>query len=348
MDYTKTLKALYKAPELSAPYIIETFKQREGISVTVEEVDVGKPGFKIISDNGNFLLLKHSTSYYNNNYGRITNIQSRMLSYGIPVPLYLGIGEMSESLHLATNAKNPSAAVDQWLYDIFEMDVAAAYFVNYFSKSAALKNYRLIILESIEAFYMGLDHVAIMALIPVFEGGLRNLQKLLLNEHDTATNVSSEVFEKKLRRILKQWGARRVIEYDWHPGIYGVDCIEVDFYTHICQQSDVINSFRLFFKNVLYKSNAPHDTELNRHIIMHMFGSNFNRASNFYRIFLALTHITFIESLTNEDIPFLWRGYSHETRELGNYLENLSASINKRRDFIKKFGTPDYPNEPAD
>lgn len=341
MDYTKTLKKLYKAPTLNASLIIDTFKRREGISVIVEEVNVEKPGFKIISDKGNFLLLQHPIEYYNNKWGRSTSIQSRMLPYGIPVPLYLGQGDMSQSFHKATTSQHPDAAVEKWLYDIFEIDLTAAYFLNYFSKSEALKDYRLIIFEAIESFYMGLDHAAIMSLIPVFEGGLRNLQNLLLDEDKG--NVSGATFEKRLRAILKNWGSRRVIDYDWHPGMYGIDSIEVDFYTHICPQADVINCFRLFFKNVLYKPTESHDEGFNRHIIVHMLGNNFNRATNFFRIFLALTHITFIESLTSNEVPFFWRGYDDKSRKLGQYLKQISTIMDGRRSLIKSFGLPEYP-----
>ncbi|MCF5666253.1 hypothetical protein GIV47_14910, partial [Pseudomonas marginalis] len=176
MDHAKILKSLYRQPELSASLITETFKRSAGTLVTVNDVDVGRPGFKITCDNETFLLLKHSIDFYNRNWGRTTLIQSSMLPYGIPVPLYLGQGDMSRSFHKATSARDPASAVENWLNNIFEMDLAAAYFLNYFSKSDALKDYQLIILESIESFYMGLDHSAIMSLIPVFEGGLRNLQ----------------------------------------------------------------------------------------------------------------------------------------------------------------------------
>jgi hypothetical protein len=349
MGHLKTLKKLYKTPILSASIIIDTFQRREGISVVVEEVDVGKPGFKIASDKGVYLLLEQPIDYYNNNWGRVTNIQSLMLPYGIPVPLYLGQGDMTTRLHKATTSNDPGAAVEKWLYDIFEIDLVSAYFLNYFSKSEALKDYRLIIFEAIESFYMGLDHVAIMSLVPVFEGGLRNIQNLMLNEDKDKDkdkdkgNVAGAVFEKRLRAILKNWGASRVSDYDWHPGMYGIDCIEVDFYTHICPQSDVINSFRLFFKNVLYKPSDSHDEGFNRHVILHMLGNNFNRATNFYRVFLALTHITFIESLTNKNVPFFWPGYDDESRRLGQYLKQISTFMGDRRNLIKSFGIPGYP-----
>ncbi|UVL89467.1 hypothetical protein [Pseudomonas sichuanensis] len=343
MDYAKILKKLYRLPSLSPSLIIEEFKRREGVSVSVEEVDVGKPGFKILSGSRSFLLLEHSVEHYNKKWGRATSTQSRLLPFGIPIPLYLGQGEMSNGINKAINSEDPSAAMEEWLHNIFEIDLVAAYFLNFFSKSESLKEYRLIILEAIESFYMGLDHAAIMSLIPVFEGGLRNLQNLLLEED--CGNVAGVVFEKRLRAILKGWGARRVSGYDWHPGVYGVESVEVDFYTHICPQSDVINCFSLFFKDVLYKPAGLGNIGFNRHVIVHMLGGDFNRSANFYRVFLALTHITFIESLTSENVPFFWTGYDDESRRMGEYLRKISKIMDGRRNFIRTFGVPDYPRE---
>ena len=68
MGYIKTLKKLYKASGLSASLIIEVFMRRKSILVIVEKVDVGKPGLKIISDKGCFLLRKHHFDCYSNNW----------------------------------------------------------------------------------------------------------------------------------------------------------------------------------------------------------------------------------------------------------------------------------------
>ncbi|MFJ2384555.1 hypothetical protein [Pseudomonas protegens] len=341
MDYTQTLRKLYRTPKLTAPFIEEAFQRQHGVSVTVRSVDVGKSGFEIVSDAGTFLLLERPVTYYNENWGRVTTIQTLMLEFGVPVPLYIGQGDMSSSFKTATDSPEPQLAVDRWLYEIFEIDLVVTYFLDYFSNSEALKKYKLIILEAVESFYMGLDHVAIMALIPVFEGGLRNLQNLILDEDKG--NVSGAVFEKRLRAILKDWGGRRVSQYAWHPGIYGIDSVEVDFYTHICMQSDVINCFRLFFKNVLYKPTGKKLSGFNRHVIMHMLDNNFNNATNFYRMFLALTHITFIEALTNKNVPLFWQGYNERSKQLINYIELLSKNMDGRRRLLESFGVAGYP-----
>lgn len=341
MEYACTLMKLSKIPKLTTECIEDLFKRRHGVTVSVYKANIEKPGFKVVSEQGVFFLLERPLSYYNKNHGRVTAIQQRMLKFSIPVPLYIGQGEISKTFNQAEIANDPHSAVEEWIKDIFEPDLVAAYFSHYFAESEVFSEYRLIILEAIESFYMGLDHVAVMALVPVLEGALRKLQnKTLCEERNT---ISAEDFDKNLRKILKDWGSRRVNEYDWHLGVCGVGNLEIDFYTHICPQSDVMNCFRLFFTETLYKPSRSRGAGLNRHIIVHMLGGGFNSATDFYKLFLALTHITFIESLTNSDVPFSWQGYSDNSRRLGKYLRTISIVMDNRRDLIKAFGVPEYP-----
>ncbi|MER2097967.1 MAG: hypothetical protein ABS977_13705 [Pseudomonas qingdaonensis] len=341
MEYACTLMKLSKTPKLTAACIEGVFKKRHGVSVTVCNTTIEKPGFKVVSDQGVFFLLERPLSYYNKNWGRVTSIQQRMLKFSIPVPLYIGEGEISRTFNQAEISEDPHAAVEMWIRDIFEPDLVAAYFSHYFAKSEVFTEYRLIILEAIESFYMGLDHVAVVALVPVLEGALRKLQNKSLCEEKNTTRA--EEFGKNLREILKSWGARRVSEYDWHLGVCGVPDLECDFYTHICPQSDVINCFRLFFTEILYKPSLSPGAGLNRHVIVHMLGGGFDSATDFYKLFLALTHIAFIESLTNRNVPFFWQGYSDSSRRLGEYLRRISIIMDKRRDLIKAFEVPEYP-----
>ena len=47
-----------------------------------------------------------------------------MLPYGIPVPLFLGQGEMSNSFYESASSGIPDA-VEEWLSGIFEVDLTA-------------------------------------------------------------------------------------------------------------------------------------------------------------------------------------------------------------------------------
>lgn len=345
MIYEKTLKKICRLPKVTEELIHSIFLKQESCTVQVVSKNIGKPGFEITTNEGTCFVTERTIDYYNKNMGRVTGLQQRMLGLAIPVPLYIGEGTISEEIHEINQSKTPLDDSDQWLHSNFSIEVALTYFQRYFALSNSFKEYKTIIFEAIEAYYMGMDHVAIMSLIPVFEAGLRKIQNSVLGMSDQ--NVSSKEFERGLKELCLDRGRRRTQEYIWYPGkSYHAD-VEIDFLTHICPQSDVINAFRLFFSNVLYKNSKEGIVGLNRHVIVHMLKNDFSNPANFSRIFLAMTHITFIESLSNQDVPFFWPGYNDDSqvKALSVYIRQLSKSVGEpRRKLLNRAGISSYGN----
>ncbi|WP_348815491.1 hypothetical protein NFG57_04615 [Halomonas sp. H10-59] len=343
MIYQKTLKKICRLPKVTEEQIHAIFLKQENTTVKVAPINLGKPGFEITTNEGTCFVTERSIDYYNKRWGRVTALQEKMIELAIPVPLYIGEGTISKEIHEINQSKNPLKGSDQWLHRNFSIEIAITYFQRYFSASNSFKEYKTIIFEAIEAYYMGMDHVAIMSLIPVFEAGLRNIQNSVLGM--SSQNVSSQEFEKGLKELCLNWGRRRTNQYIWHPGKGYNTAVEIDFFTHICPQADVINAFRMFFSHVLYKSNRQGVVGLNRHIIIHMLKNEFNNPANFPRIFLALTHITFIESLSNQNVPFFWPGYNDdgEVKALAIYIRKISESVGEpRRKLLNNVGISNY------
>lgn len=342
MKYEETLKKLSRNPKLTKEIIIAAFKRYEDKSVEVCSKNIEKPGFEIVTDVGLCFITERPISYYNERWGRVTGVQERALPLSLPVPLHVvGEGQLNEEISKMNSASNPKDAADFWLNEFFAPEVAAAYFNKFFSVSNSLKDYRLIVFEAIEAYYLGMDHVAIMSLIPVFEAGLRNVQDSRLSIEPN--NVSGDKFERYLRDIIIKWGRRRLEAYVWHPGKDYNQTLEVDFLTHICPQSDVINAFRMYFKNVLYKPSYGEVDGFNRHIILHLLKNDFNNSANFVRIFICLTHITFIESLENQSVPFFWRGIDQRDLEVAGYFTKISKKLGgPRRPILRSLGVDGY------
>lgn len=341
MKYKKTLIRLSKYSKLTAELITAAFKKNETLDVTVSPKDLGRPGFEITTDEGLCFITEFPISYYNNKWGRVTWTQEKALHLALPIPLHLGEGQMHRDIFNIGKSENPKDAADHWLNEIFSPEIAATYFNKYFSNSNSLREYRTIIFEALEAYYLGMDHLAIMSLIPVFEAGLRNIQnsKLIIKPD----NVSGELFERHLKEIILQWGRRRLHAYTWFPGKEHSPGIELDFITHICPQSDVINAFRIYFKNVLYKPSYGAADGFNRHMIVHLLKNDFKNPANFPRIFICLTHITFIESLENENVPFFWPGIDIKDLKVAEYLVNISKNHGDyRRPALEKLGINDY------
>ncbi|RBM57596.1 hypothetical protein DLR71_18935 [Vibrio paracholerae] len=341
--YEKTLKKICKLSKVTEDLIHSMFLKHEKCTVQVVSKNIGKPGFEITTNKGTCFVPERTIDYYNKKYDRVTGLQQRMLSLAIPVPLYIGEGTISKEIHEINKSSTSLSDSDQWLHSNFSIEVALTYFQRYFTVSNSFKEYKTIIFEAIETYYMGMDHVAIMSLIPVFEAGLRNIQNSVLGLSDQ--NVKAEEFEKGLKKLCLNWGRRRTQDYIWYPGkSYNAD-LEIDFLTHICDQADVINAFRLFFSNVLYKNSNEGVVGLNRHVIVHMLKNDFNNPANFARIFLAMTHITFIESLSNQDVPFSWPGYNDDilVKALSFYIRQLSQNVGvSRRNLLNQAGISNY------
>lgn len=123
---------------------------------------------------------------------------------------YCGKGTISREIHEINKSGTSLSDSDQWLHNNFSIEVALTYFLRYFSVSNSFKEYKTIIFEAIEAYYMGMDHVAIMSLIPVFEAGLRNIQNSVLGMSNQ--NVSSKKFERGLKELCLNWGRRRELK----------------------------------------------------------------------------------------------------------------------------------------
>lgn len=341
MKYTKTLKKLCRHPKLTSVLIIGAFKKHENLGVEVASTHIGVPGFEIATDEGLCFVTERPISYYNEKAGRITRYQESAIPFSLPIPLHLGQGQVDQAISEISHASNPKDAADYWLNEIFCPEIAATYFNKYFSNSNSLKDYRIIIFEAIEAYYLGMDHLAIMSLIPVFEAGLRNIQNSMLSTQQN--NISADVFEKQLRDIIVQWGRRRLNAYIWHPGKDYNSVLEIDFLTHICPQSDVVNAFRNYFRHVLYKPSYGNADGFNRHIIMHLLKNDFNNPANFPRIFICLTHITFMESLNNQNVPFFWPGIDEKDYAVADYLIQISKSFgDPRRPSLKLLGIDGY------
>ncbi len=342
MKYAKTLRKLCSYPKLTKELIVAAFKKCEDKNVDVCAKTIEKPGFEVSTDAGLCFITERPISHYNEKWGRVTGAQERALSVSLPVPLHIiGEGELNKIIYEINGAAHPKNSADFWLNEFFAPEIAATYFNKFFSVSDSLKEYRLIVFEALEAYYLGMDHVAIMSLIPVFEAGLRNIQSSRLRS--APDNVSGEKFEQYLRDIIIQWGRRRLGAYVWHPGKDYNQTVEIDFLTHICPQSDVINAFRLYFKGILYKPSTGNTDGFNRHIIMHLLKNDFNNPANFARIFICLTHITFIESLENQNVPFFWRGIDHKDRMVAAYFTDISRALgDPRRPILRSMGIDGY------
>jgi len=66
-------------------------------------------------------------------------------------------------------------------------------------------------------------------------------------------------------------------------------------------------------------------------MILHLLNNDFSSSSNFIRLFLAITHITFIEGLYNEGLSIFWPGPDADDHALGVYFRALESNVGTPR-----------------
>lgn len=330
MDNLGVLRCLCRKDILSVESVKSIVKKNTSIDVEVNSKSIGnKLGFDFTLRNERFFVTERKIAYYNKKYGTTLKLQERMLKVSIPIFFYIGEGTLDKDIHAINNSENPIKCSNEWLAENFSPEIASTYLNKYFSKSNCLAEYKDIIFEAVEAYYLSMPHIAIMSLLPVFEAGLRNLQHKI-NGSDLA-NVSSEKFEKGINSILLNWGEKVLSEYNHYPGKGYDGQVLSDFLVHINPQCDVISSFKLFFGEVLYKPSDEEISGFNRHMIIHLLKNDFNSPSNFIRLFLAITHITFIDGLYSEGLSIFWPGPDAEDQALGVYFRNLESKVGTPR-----------------
>jgi hypothetical protein len=330
MDNLAVLRCLCRKENLSVESVKSIVKKNTNIDVEVNSKSIGsKLGFDFTLRNERFFVTERKIAYYNKRYGTTLKLQERMLKVSIPIFFYIGEGTLDKDIHAINNSDEPIESSNEWLSKNFSPEIAATYLNKYFSKSSCLAEYKDIIFEAVEAYYLSMPHIAIMSLLPVFEAGLRNLQHKI-NGSDL-TNVKSDKFEKGINSILLNWGEKVLSEYNHYPGKGYDGQVLSDFLIHVNPQCDVIASFKLFFSQVLYKASDEESNGFNRHMIIHLLKNDFNSPSNFIRLFLALTHITFIDGLYSDGLSIFWSKPDTEDHALGMYFRILEEKVGAPR-----------------
>jgi hypothetical protein len=237
------LKSLYKKEFLSVD-IIQSKLRGRSLDLDCKPFSFGNVAGYLVEGVGEKAFLPtRSVSYMNVRLGRVTACQERALSKKIPLPLFIGHGDLISQIHKLNGEGD--AAADDWLVEIFTPAVASIYVLRYFEKSQALGPYLQIIYESLEAYFMELDHVAIMSLLPVIEGGLRNVQDLTLGHSDS--NIKADEFAGRLGEMIIRHGESCAEGISIYPGSSGQTDVQINFLLHVNPQCDVINAFRIFF-----------------------------------------------------------------------------------------------------
>ena len=178
---------------------------------------------------------------------------------------------------ISKNASNYSQdELEAWLSLVYGPENLSAMVVERYPITPFVKDYQLIIAESVKAHFLGLDHVAVIGLMPVIEGAGK---RIAASRGIACANRSTKAIFRELAADCKSESAKHNI------GAVG-------------EIASMMDSFSEYAEKHLYiESNSySHSDKTNRHGILHgaYSDTDYGRPINFYKSIATIDFLTFI------------------------------------------------------
>ncbi|MCD9570101.1 hypothetical protein [Pseudomonas protegens] len=111
--------------------------------------------------------------------GNLKGFEAEFAKIGFFIPPFVNFGIFSEIIKGAqiSNGHN-QPHIEAALKKIYTPGHLAAMVISRYPQTPIVQQYKVIISESIEAHFLGLNHVAVSGLVPVIEGAARQLHEL--------------------------------------------------------------------------------------------------------------------------------------------------------------------------
>jgi len=129
-NYLPTLRKLSKVSKVTPGIISDFFMKEHQQNVNIKWIDKCYGSYEIKVGTYKFPITERPTSSLNKKWGRITNLQNKMVALKILTPLYLGQGLMDKDTFNILKESEPLTTSNKWLFDVFSLEVAIAYFRN--------------------------------------------------------------------------------------------------------------------------------------------------------------------------------------------------------------------------
>jgi hypothetical protein len=110
--------------------------------------------------------------------GSLKGFETEFAKIGFFIPPFVNFGTLSKIIKNTHTSKDLSQAhIESALKEIYTAGHLAAMVVSRYPETPVVQQYKAIISESIEAHFLGLNHVAVAGLVPVIEGTARQLHE---------------------------------------------------------------------------------------------------------------------------------------------------------------------------
>jgi hypothetical protein len=227
-------------------------------------------------------------------------------SVGWFIPPYIQMGVLAKMAARITEKRGSFSQTDleNMVSNIYDPLLTACMVANRYTLVPFIVDYAVTIAESVEAHFLGLDHVAVSGLMPVIEGAGRDLAA----QRGMASGGIKEIF-KFLATDVKRESAEK--------NLGAVDEI-----------ASMMDSFMEFTNNYFYeRSNLyPLSDRTNRHGILHgkYKDTDYGTPLNFYKTIASVDFLTFT-SCFRANISWFAPDVTPEAIRLAQYYEYLKA-----------------------
>jgi hypothetical protein len=246
----------------------------------------------------------------------INFIREQCLKADFVLPPFMKMGFLSDFAQSIATTTNIEHVAEDYFPRMFNLESLSALYVEMYAKNSDFEIYRDQIKEAIEAYCLGINKVAVTALLPCIEGIIRTLGLkigLRCSEH-----VSLHHFVDILEKIQKSVINKVFTGFSWVPNDYRKVAL------HDCtnEQVQIIESLIYFLKNALYKNTTEYQgsTNLNRHGVLHGLIADFSSHVNFFRLITVLNALYICSLLTGSSGSFFHPPSTDSSRALETRL----------------------------
>lgn len=223
------------------------------------------------------------------------------------IPPYIPLGKITRTFFKIGNIDNfHQDDLELILGELYTPSFLSLMLIERYSKLNNTKEYKLIIKESIEAHFLGLNYVAISGLLPVIEGVIHNLIKNFNIEIKPKKNQGKIGVKDKVSEIIRFCINTKTGKLD--------------------ETEPMLESFLYYIENYLFIKSTEYtlDDKTNRHGILHgeFSDKDYGKKINFYKVISVLNMLCFIASY-KESFSWLSPDNSKESMLFQLYLYQL-------------------------
>lgn len=257
VDFKKLYRKCSRANLLGKScHELQDFLDKSGSILTVNEHTVSSfksiEGYAIQADACRAFFPKQTVAELKTN-SYLNYIREQCLKVDFVTPPFMKNQLLSKFAQAIEIGSDLEKVAKEFALRMYDLEGISALSVEIYRKNSDFTKYSSQIDESIEAFYLGLNRVAITSLMPFIEGIIRNIGIKIGISCEEHVNVNQfvKILEKIQQRIIKN---TVFYDFDWIPS----DFKSISLHDRFNEQIQMVESLKYFLNNGLFTL-TPHN-----------------------------------------------------------------------------------------